>query len=75
MVVKVCLNHLLEQVTMFILMHKNMHALVFICFALCTCINVVTYICMFHITHIYTICNIHEYNAALNQEFSLLLIT
>lgn len=60
---------------MFILIDKSINSLFFIRFALCTCINVETYICMFHITHIYTICNLDEHNAALNQGVLLLLIT
>lgn len=52
---------------MFILVAGCIRSLFLIGFALCTCINVEPYICMFHITHSYIVCNTHEHNAALNQ--------
>lgn len=62
-----CLKCLLEQVAVFILMAGCIHSLFLTGFAVWTGTNVEPYICMFHITHTYTACNMHQHNAALNQ--------
>lgn len=67
-----CLKRLLEQVT--VNFNEQMYTFIF---RLCCSVhvNVGTAIHMYVTYQAYTVCSIHEHNAALNQGFSLLLIT